>query len=159
VSSLEWDRFEALAALLVQRTGAAVILTPRAGDEGVDVISFRDREFGLFQCKHTRSDALIDVDAIAELLQAADGYRLRHLRQYRGTCRMRPMLFTNARLSKQAVTEAKQKDIKILDSKEISDLLRSFPCTVSEIEGMNSRRLLSMQQLHSAIAGLVGPVS
>jgi Holliday junction resolvase len=155
---LQWDRFEALAAFLQERNGATVILTPRAGDEGVDVISFRRGEFCLVQCKHTRSDSQIDADTIAELLQAIDGYRLRHLRKYRGVCRMRPVLFTNARLSKQMAGVAKQKDITVLDAKEINNLLQRFPCTASDIERMNSRRLLSMPEVQMAIASIADRV-
>ena len=54
VRLLPWDRFEALIALLEQKRGARVILTPRGGDDKADVYcDKRKSHVRLIQCKHS----------------------------------------------------------------------------------------------------------
>ena len=41
VRTLPWDRFEALIAVLEQKKGHQVVLTPQSNDMGMDVISIQ----------------------------------------------------------------------------------------------------------------------
>jgi hypothetical protein len=80
VRLLPADRFEALTALIESKAGAKVILTPLAGDEGIDVVAVSKTEIRLLQCKHTLWGNSIDTDVVNELIAAFDGYRARRLR-------------------------------------------------------------------------------
>ena len=151
LSLLSWDRFEALGAVLAKLEGGRVILTPRTVDEGIDIVSFTSGVFELIQCKHTQSEAQIDADVIAELLQATDGYRLRRLREFRLLGGIRPVLITNGRLSKRARTEARDRDIRVVDLSALAQRLERFPCTRGDLEAMNSRRISSMSDFRAAV--------
>src|SRR5439155_10064687 len=70
--TLPWDRFEALVAVLEEKRGSRVLLTPRAGDDKADVIAVRGEELRLIQCEHTSWGASIDTDALAEIVTALD---------------------------------------------------------------------------------------
>ena len=69
---LTWDRFEALVALLEERSGAQVLLTPKSGDGGIDVVAVRDGQLRLIQCKHTQWSASVDENVIPGILSAFD---------------------------------------------------------------------------------------
>ena len=79
VRRLSSEHFEALVAAMEERNGARVLLTPYTGDGGIDVIAVQPQAIRLIQCKHTSGNASIDVDVIAEVVAALDGYRARWL--------------------------------------------------------------------------------
>jgi HJR/Mrr/RecB family endonuclease len=153
---MTWDRFEALAAILYERQGRNVMITPRTGDEGIDVLAGRQNQLEVIQCKHTGSDATIDADVIAELLQTFDGFRSRRLRMMRG-CNIQPVVVTNGKLTKRALAEARQRDVTIVDTGTIAQLLKRFPCTAAEIEVMNLTRIRTMAALAAKLDALITP--
>jgi hypothetical protein len=154
VRRLSWDRFEALTACLWQQPGAQVLLTPRAGDEGVDVIAIRGGVVELVQCKHTLWEAIVDADVIAELIQAFDGYRAKRFRRAQGRLMLRCTLVTNGKLSAQARRAARERDVEVCSGSELLKLLDSRRCTAADIEAANSRRLASMRDVQAKIDGL-----
>lgn len=151
VRRLGFDRFEALLALLDEKRGARVILTPRSGDDGIDAIAIREGEVRLVQCKHTLWDATVDVDALAEVINAFDGYRAKRLRAFSGRAVLRPVLATNGDLTRRARKEAKARDIQLIDGSQLLRLLAETPCTAAEVEAMEARRLASMRDVQAAI--------
>ncbi|MCX8031635.1 MAG: SNF2-related protein, partial [Thermodesulfovibrionales bacterium] len=52
VRMLTWNLFEALIALIEEKQGNKVILTPLTNDYGIDVISLQGKTLKLIQCKH-----------------------------------------------------------------------------------------------------------
>jgi superfamily II DNA or RNA helicase len=148
IETLSWDRFEALIALLEEKGGRKVILTPKSGDYGVDVLSLADRELFLIQCKHTIWGSSCDVDVIAEMINAFDNYRLRWLRGTRDKV-LKPVLVTNGKLTKQALRMAKDQDILCTDYRSLMDLVGERPCSLAEIELMEGRRKACMKDVES----------
>src|SRR5256885_10587212 len=91
-----------------------VLLTPLAGDGGCDVIAVRKGELRLIQCKHTLWNASIEADAIAEILQALDGYRARWLRPLTALRILQAILVTNGRFTSGARAVATERGIEIV---------------------------------------------
>jgi HJR/Mrr/RecB family endonuclease len=155
VRGLTWDRFEALAAVLERRQGGRVILTPRSGDGGIDVLAVKPREVRLIQCKHTSSGAQVDRDVVAEVINAYEGYRARYLRGLTPAFAFRPVLLTNGSFTRQARREAGARDVQLVADTELGRMLEATPCTRGEIEEMETRRLASARNLRAAIERLI----
>ena len=152
VRRLSPDRFEALIAVLEEKRGAHVLLTPVAGDDGIDVIAMRSHEVLLIQCKHTLWDARVDADVIAEVVRAFDGYRACWLRALSHTCTLRPpIIVTNGTFTRKARREAKERDVKLVAQADLWSLLDGTPCTPGEVTAMQDRRLASMRDVQAAI--------
>ena len=145
------DRFEALTALMESKAGAKVILTPRAGDEGIDVIAVSKTEIRLLQCKHTLWDNSIDTDAVNELIAAFDGYRARRLRSASSRRVIRAVLITNGPITRQARRAANEAGVHLVVGGDIKQVLLKTPCSLGEIEAMEQRRLGSMPDTQAAI--------
>ena len=92
VRLLPWDRFEALIALLEEKRGAKVVLTPRGGDDKADVIDVKGKHIRLIQCKHSAWSAYVDADVVAEIIGVIDLYRVRHLRGLRASMSLFPVI-------------------------------------------------------------------
>ncbi len=145
------DRFEALTALIEAKAGAKVILTPFAGDEGIDVIAVSKTEIRLLQCKHTLWGNSIDTDAVNELVAAFDGYRARRLRSASSGRVIRAVLSTNGTITKQARRAANEAGVQLVASGDIGQALSKISCSLGEIEAMEQRRLGSMPDTQAAI--------
>lgn len=157
VRRLTWDRFEALIAVLEEKRGARVLLTPRSGDGGIDVIAIKKQEIFLIQCKHTLWDANIDATAVAEMLNAFDGYRVRLRDVFSRNFTLRPILVTNGNFTARVRTEAKVRDVKLVTNSDLWKLLEETPATPAEVEMMENRRLASMQNIRAAVEYLRQP--
>ena len=155
---LTWDRFEALVALVEERRGAQVLLTPKSGDGGIDVVSARDGQLRLIQCKHTQWSASVNESVILEMLSAFDAYRSM-LIATAGSRMCRPVLVTNGLPTKLARVQAKEHDVDIISCQELEDLLRSFPCTFADVELMGQRRLSSLAAVRSELRQMAVPKS
>jgi HJR/Mrr/RecB family endonuclease len=149
---LTWDRFEALIAVLEEKRGARVLLTPRSGDGGIDVIATKGKEISLIQCKHTLWDANCDAAVVSEMLSAFDRYRA-HLRDFLPrNFAIRPVLVTNGHFTARAQTEAKARDIKLIANHDLWRLLNETPSTPAEVEMMENYRLASKRNPHTIMA-------
>jgi hypothetical protein len=151
VRLLPADRFEALTALIESKAGAKVILTPLAGDEGIDVIAVTKTEIRLLQCKHTLWGNSIDTDAVSELIAAFDGYRARRLRSASSGRVIRAVLSTNGTITKQARRVANEAGVHLVAGGDIRQALLKTRCSLGEIEAMEQRRLGSMPDTQAAI--------
>jgi hypothetical protein len=157
IASLSPDRFEALIALMEEKVGAHVILTPSAGDDGMDVISFRgSAEVRLIQCKHTRVNSVVGPEVIEEVKRAFDGYRFRRMRGGVAGRVLRPILITNGSCTRGARTEARANDIDILEGAEMLRMLNETRCSTAAIEIMASKRARSMPEVDREIARALG---
>jgi len=152
VRRLPWDRFEALVAALLAKDGIDVILTPKAGDEGVDVIGLKYPTVELVQCKHTLWGASVDADTVAEVIQAFDGYRARRFRELARSVVFRMTLVTNGSLTSGCFRAAKERDISVIAGRDLLQRLAAQPCTAADVEEMQNRRLASMRDVQARIA-------
>jgi len=143
VRLLPWDRFEALIALIEEKSDRKSILTPRTRDDGGDVISISGNQVLLIQCKHTNWDAPLDNDIISEMINAFDNYRYRWLSGIANRVHLKLVLVTNGKLTKTTVSQAKNSDIKIVSGSDLCKLLKKFPCNLAEVEMMEGRRKTS----------------
>ena len=147
IQLLPWDRFEALVALLEEKGNKKAILTPASGDHGIDVISIDGKQVMLTQCKHTAWDAVLDTDVIEETINALDSYRGHWLKAIAANVVIKPALVTNGKLTKNASSLAANKGVQIVLGKDLWKLLDKMPCSLAEVEMMESRRLLSMRDV------------
>lgn len=154
VQALPWDRFEALVAVLEEKSGSRVLLTPRAGDDKADVLAMHGTELRLIQCKHTAWGASIDAEALAEVVTALDLYRNRYLRSVHRGHVLRPVVTTNGTFTGAARSHAKERDVELISHQELCAMLDRYACTPGEVEAMEARRLQSMRDLRIAIEQL-----
>lgn len=154
VQRMAWDSFEALVSLLERKQGAQCLLTPGTGDDKADVIAAMGTEVRLIQCKHTSVGAVIEEDALREVLNALDIYRRRHLRDLQDRFTLRPVVSTNSRFAGRARRLGQEREIELRTGEDIEASLRRTPCTWAELEMEKSRRLPSMQVLRAEIGKL-----
>jgi len=152
---LSWDRFEALIALLEEKRGNRVVLTPRAGDDKADVLAVGHKQVRIVQCKHSLWDAALDADVLAEVVGAIDLYRTKYLKDLPQTLALRPIIVTNGVFTRTARTAARGRDVELVGDPELSKLLEETPCTPAEVEAMEARRLASMRDVQVAIKSLI----
>ncbi len=152
---LPWDRFEALIAVLEEKRGSRVVLTPRAGDDKADVLAVGHNQMRIVQCKHSMWGASVDADVLAEVIGAMEIYRANYLRGIPQTIALRPVVVTNGVFTKGARAAAQARDVELVGDPELSRLLEQTPCTPAEIEAMEERRLASMRDVQAAIKSLL----
>jgi hypothetical protein len=153
VRLLPWDRFEALIALLEEKRGARVILTPRGGDDKADVISIRGNQVRLIQCKHSIWSAYIDADVVAEVIGAMELYRIRHLRILSSKMSLFPVIVSNGTFTSAARKASLERDVELTGNLELWKLLSQTPCTRAELEVLENRRTESMRDVQAALKG------
>jgi hypothetical protein len=151
VRRLPWDRFEALVALLEEKKGVRVILTPRSGDDKADVLAVTNNQLRIVQCKHSLWGARIDTEVIAEVIDAMQNYRAKYLREIPRTLTLHSIIVTNGSFTSRAKREADQRDVQLVGDNELWRLLENTPCTPAEVEFMESRRLASMRDVQAAL--------
>jgi superfamily II DNA or RNA helicase len=154
VRLLPWDRFEALIALLEEKRGATIILTPRGGDDKADVIATKGNHVRLIQCKHSSWNAYIDADVVAEVIGAMDLYRVRHLRELPKGMGLSSVIVSNGTFTSTARKEASELDVEVVGDLELWKLLSQTPCTRAELEAVENRRAESMRDVQAALKGL-----
>lgn len=154
IRALPWDRFEALVALIEKKNQRMVILTPKSGDYGVDVLSSDGKQVRLIQCKRTTWGAPCDIDVVAETINAFDNYKLRWLRNAKGMV-LCPYIVTNGTFTKSARIMAQERDIFCLGQKEFLSIVNHCPCSLAEIEMMEAKRKRSMREVGDEILSWV----
>jgi hypothetical protein len=155
IRTLPWDRFEALLALLEEKQGSRVLLTPHGGDDKADVVALHGQELRLVQCKHTTWEGSIDADALAEVVMALDTYPSRYLASVRHKYGLHLTVVTNGTFTRAARSQARERDIELISQQELCAMLQRTACTPGEVEAMEARRLASMHDLRVAIEQIV----
>jgi len=151
VRLLPWDRFEALIALLEEKRGAKVVLTPRGGDDKADVIAVKGKHVRLIQCKHSAWSAYVEADVVAEVIGAIDLYRVRHLRGLPSNMSLLPVIVSNGTFTSMARKQALDCDVELIGDLELWKLLSQTPCTRAELEIVENRRTESMRDVQAAL--------
>ncbi|WP_109485402.1 SNF2-related protein [Occallatibacter savannae] len=156
ITGLTWDRFEALVALIENKSGRKAWLSPRCGDGGVDVISQLGSEVRLIQCKHTQWTDVIDRDVLYELMASCDNFRA-NLRVAGFT--FKPMLVTNASVSRQTKEFGISRDIEIVAADSFSKFMGNSNYTRAEIESVEFNRYSSLPRLKADLIGQLSQMS
>jgi hypothetical protein len=143
--------FEALIALLLERSGADILLTPYERDEGIDVIGIKEFEIRLVQCRHMLSVAVVTVEAAKEVIEAFNGYRARRLNQASKGRALVPALVTNGSALKSTRNYAQEKGLQIIERQELMRLVVEARLSLLEVEAMEHRRLASMPEVQAAL--------
>jgi SNF2 family DNA or RNA helicase len=150
---MAWDRFEALIALLEKKKGGKVVLTPRTGDAGIDVISVGEHEVRLIRCKHATSSITGEAMEVSETKLAIEGYRQR-LSGADLPKLLKPVLVDNGEFSLKDRREAGERDITLITIEEIYSEIQRFRCSLAEVEAMENERIASMADIQTAIRNL-----
>jgi hypothetical protein len=151
VQLLPWDRFEALIALLEEKRGAKVILTPRGGDDKADVIAIKGNQIRLIQCKHSFWSALVGADVVADVIGAIDLYRVRHLQNLPPRVSPFPVIVSNGTFTSSARKEGIEHEVELIGDLELWKALGETPCTRAELEVAAQRRVGSMRDVQAAL--------
>jgi hypothetical protein len=150
---MAWDRFEALIALLEKKKGGKVVLTPRTGDAGIDVISVGEHEIRLIRCKHATSSITGEAMEVSETKLALEGYRQR-LSGADLPKVLKPVLVANGEFSLKDHRDAAETDITLITIEEIYSEIQRFRCSLAEVEAMENERIASMADIQTAIHNL-----
>jgi len=150
IERLTWDRFEALIASVEKKArGGEIVLTPKAGDGGADVISINRSTVDLIQCKHSRKGVPCDEDAVRETIAAVDFYRSR-VRAGRIT-EIRPRLVTSGTFTKRARKFAREHDVELLDGAGLCLSVARHSITLLDIAHWSDRRAGSLAEVFARI--------
>jgi hypothetical protein len=143
--------FEALVSAIERKKGHKTILTPAAGDEGIDVLSLEPGVAWLLQCKHNRSGIPIDGDALDDLRRGLDGWRNRHLAA-RGGLTFRMGLIASGPVTQRLRREAKEVGIEVWDGHAIRSELTRTAVSQAEWQAASSARSESMRTVQARFA-------
>lgn len=154
VAQLGWRHFEALIAVMERKRGARVFVTPGSGDDRADVVAIAGTALRLIQCKHIASGAVIDDDALSQILSAVDIYRHRHLRSVEERFTIRPVVATNGMFSARAERRAQEEGLELISGRELGEELGRCACSLAEVAMEDGRRLRTMPAFREALAGV-----
>ncbi|HAC34496.1 MAG TPA: restriction endonuclease [Gammaproteobacteria bacterium] len=115
VADLSWADFERMVGEGFRRQGYSVIDTPQGADGGIDLILHREGEEYLVQCKHWRANS-VGVAVVREL---------HGVMASRGS--IGGFVVTSGRFSRPAKTYAEGRNIELIDTDTIGQLLGVVP--------------------------------
>ena len=152
LSKMTWDRFESLVALIEEKYGRKVWLSPKSGDGGIDVVAQFGSEIRLIQCKHSQWAHEIDNEVLAELISSSDAFRASlHVTGYT----IKPVLITNTAVPRKVVKYGLDRDVEVIAITSFDSYLSRLQCSRAEIEGLEQRRYPSIARLkHDLINAL-----
>lgn len=108
LDSLSPFDFEAAIAALYRARGHQVVLTPKGGDAGADVLAHRPNDGRLIQAKHSAARVPVDERALGDVLGACDIYGARL------SGRWKPVVVSNAAMTPGAIREAQTLGIELI---------------------------------------------
>lgn len=138
--------FEALVAVLEEKGGARVFLTPKGNDGGVDIVSIAGKCVRLIDCKHYSQ--AVDFDQVEAILNSLNGYLPRISRFNR---RPEPSLYTSNQFTRAASMRADENGVVLVGRNQISALLSEYPVMLADVMVMENRRYKSMADLRDAL--------
>lgn len=129
---MDWQMFECLTAALWAKQGYECYRTPGAKDYGVDVVARSGDTGQLIQAKSSGVDGhKFSWDAVKEVVAGEAYYRKRHARvQFEKIC------ITNQYFNRHATENAELNGVRLLDQRDLSDLLERHDVTILEVERM-----------------------
>ncbi|GIX08048.1 MAG: hypothetical protein KatS3mg115_2451 [Candidatus Poribacteria bacterium] len=137
VDRLDPFLFEALVAVLWNKEGYEVVLTPRSGDHGADVVALRGAEGLLIQVKHS-TRAQIGESAIRELLHARSYYE--HESLFTSGRVFQLLVVTNREFDEPARDLALRSGVCLCSRADLETLLQKHRPTEAEVVRMDETR-------------------
>ncbi|HTR24877.1 MAG TPA: SNF2-related protein [Terriglobales bacterium] len=141
---LTWDRFESLVALVENKYGRKVWLSPKCGDGGIDVISQFGSQVRLIQCKHSQWTNAVEQQVLEELIASCDAFRASL--QVSGFT-FKPVLITNSSVPRSAKEFGFRRDIEVVAIDSFRSYLGDMKCTRAEVEVMERQRYSTLPRL------------
>lgn len=108
--------FEAAVAALYQARGYRVVLTPKGGDAGADVLAYRPDGSYLVQTKHSATGLPSDERALSDVIGACDIYGNRL------GGRWKPIVVSNAPMTPGAIREAHTLGIELIPGDRLASM-------------------------------------
>jgi len=150
LSKMTWDRFESLVALIEEKYGRNVWLSPKSGDGGIDVVAQLGSEIRLIQCKHSQWAHAIDNEVLAELISSSDAFRASvHLTGYT----IKPVLITNSTVPRKVLKFGHDRDVEVISITSFDPYLGRLQCSRAEVEVLEQRRYPSIARLKQDLIG------
>lgn len=146
--------FEALVSAMERKRGHKTILTPTAGDEGVDVLALQQQVLWLFQCKHNASGSPVDREALDELRRGFEGWSARRLSAARGLT-IRLCLVTSGPVTGRLRREAQADGIDVRDGRVVRSLLEQLGVTEADCQEAGAGRAPTMRNVQDELASLL----
>lgn len=128
---MEWRHFEGLAAALWSKQGYELCYcTPSTGDQGVDVVAISGDRGVLIQTKTSSNDGTkLGWETVKDVVGGEAFYRRRHPH-----VTFKKVGVTNQFFNAQAHEHAQLNDVKLIDQTLLSEMLRTYPVTMLELE-------------------------
>ncbi|MBP8276828.1 MAG: restriction endonuclease, partial [Propionivibrio sp.] len=138
-NSMSGRYFEGLVAALWAKQGhGMVLLTPHAGDHGVDVVIIAGEQGMLIQAKQsTRDDARLGWDAVRDVVGGEAHYRRRF-----PNIEFQKYVITNQRFNGDAHAQAEKNQVLLIERSKLEDMLEKYLVNMIDVE----------RQLHGAIS-------
>lgn len=133
IDRLNPNLFEATIAVLYNKQGFEVYLTPYSNDKGVDVVVLKNGENYLIQAKQTKS--LVGNEAIQEIYTAKNYYEDKFKERFN------LLTITNNDYSSSAVILAKSNEIKLFNRGHLEKLVIENSITIQDINKIESQRM------------------
>lgn len=129
---MDWQLFECLAAALWSKQGFDCYRTPGTKDYGVDVVARLGDAGQLIQAKSSGVEGhKFSWDAVKEVVAGEAYYRKRHAQvQFEKIC------ITNQYFNWHAVENAELNGVRLLDQRDLGELLEQHDVSMLEVEGM-----------------------
>ena len=141
VDRLEPKSFEVLVAVLFQKQGFTVRLTPSSGNKGADIVAYRDKENNngfIFKVKHCKVDSKLGNESVGEIIAAIPFYEDKYRRLFT------PVVITNRILSKEARKLCEKNQVQMYERKWLIDTLKKHTITWSDIDQCKFQMQTSM---------------
>ena len=145
--------FEALVAALERKSGHGTVLTPAAGDEGIDVLALDQGALRLIQCKHNHTRVPLDREALDDLRRGLEGWSSRRLPPGRDWS-LHARLVTSGPVSRGLVQEAREEGIEVWDGQIFRNRFRDLRLTEADWQAASSARAGNLRIAQEQLARL-----
>ena len=153
-AQLDPRHFEVLVALLWQRIGYHVIITPVSANQGIDVVAIGNNEVHLIQVRHETNP--IDETALDDLARGSEYYRSRILNNTLRSYTEQMVLARNGKIARATTREAHRRDMQILDEAEFHSLVSRYKPTLAEIEALALQRCRNLAEVAHRVFEISG---
>lgn len=132
--------FETLTGCLYLRQGFNVVLTAKGNDGGADLIASKDQRVTIVQVKHSRSGHPVNLNAIDDVIAAADTYSV--ALGISGSV----ALMTNSAFSREVLTRAREHGVNVVDAVGLRALLGKYSISLADVWALGRKRAGSFSE-------------
>jgi hypothetical protein len=140
VAEMQALDFEAFVGCLYLHQGFNVVLTAKGNDGGADLVASKEGRMAVIQVKHSRTGRSINLNAIDDVIAAADTYASAVGRS--GSL----ALVTNSAFSRDVLVRAREHGISVIDALTLRELLGQYPVSLAEVWALGRNRARSFSE-------------